>query len=955
MAFLGLALLAGLFTWSDAVPGPLAPPSEPADDVPSPRDVLTWRSRGWLAPAQRPASLPGAPVDSDQNVGLAGAAPDDAAPLANVTGPRLPATRVVQTARGPLEIVADEVLVQLRPRTTPEALQRLAQAHGLMVRESVPELDAARLAVDAPERLGGALRALRREAAVAYAGPHPVMRGAGALGVHVAAFDVTVFEDGGKYVVSPTDDKDDGQPSPLGGLQWMMKQLDWNHVVEFGVGGDDVIVAILDTGVAYEDHVDASGTYAEAPDLGHVPFVAPWDFVAGDSHANDDHGHGTQMATLIAGFGLTLPMAPNVALMPVKVLDSQKRGTELALVEGLRWATEHAADVVNMSLSFPEGYVPSPIMEAAIAHAAAAGVVMIAATGNDGARFTSYPAAFRDVVAVGASIPKKVTDGKCEGGRAAYSNSSAATDVMAPVGSHALDTNLDGLPDAALSMTFPPGQPTALGYWFVSGTSAGAAMASAAAALLVQAGAAAHHVAGYLMDSADAGGMDDDFDAEMGAGVFRTGKAVKEAIDHPLEGFCGAVPVFVNPAGGLVEPSPGYRQAVFVVEVVWEDGQPLEKERLLGRLRGATTEDVVAKIEHGVAIVESSIVPADEAAGVGWTLEVEAVQTEVHDCGKWIIRPHQLSRVDEATFALLSNLGTGLISSAVILRVDPSATAGLLELADQEGQALDTFVRRPLGTGLISSALVAISDEPYLRAHPTLSESVILRSFGTGLISSAIVVDHALFAVERLAAFADVDLVVRHVAVGTGLISSAIVRGDELLPLDAYLAQLESAPGILRTIEGDLVSEALVFDRGLFAASLQGTVLDPAEEADAVATGTGLISSARVVDLSLANLTWLGLTGGPLVDLVASGTGLISSALVGPTAWLATFGLPTTSMGGLFVPTATGLISSALIGQLSLLSIEPYEDLFSGVMTPVARAVSVGASPLSEPWDVLPE
>src|SRR5262249_47941484 len=89
------------------------------------------------------------------------------------------------------------------------------------------------------------------------------------------------------------------------------------------------VVAVLDTGVAYEAYSDASGTYSQAPVFATTQFAQGWDFVNGDAHANDDNGHGTAMASIIVGQGSfssgAIPYvgpAAGAVILPVKVLDS---------------------------------------------------------------------------------------------------------------------------------------------------------------------------------------------------------------------------------------------------------------------------------------------------------------------------------------------------------------------------------------------------------------------------------------------------------------------------------------------------------------------------------------------------------------------------------------------------------------------------------------------------------
>src|SRR3990172_6274652 len=88
---------------------------------------------------------------------------------------------------------------------------------------------------------------------------------------------------------------------PFFKFQWHFALIQAGQAWEVSKGLN-VRVAVVDTGVAYEDYVDpvSGATYAQAPDFKAAVFVAPWDFVHGDEHANDDNGHGTHVAGTIA-------------------------------------------------------------------------------------------------------------------------------------------------------------------------------------------------------------------------------------------------------------------------------------------------------------------------------------------------------------------------------------------------------------------------------------------------------------------------------------------------------------------------------------------------------------------------------------------------------------------------------------------------------------------------------
>ncbi|MDP2310056.1 MAG: S8 family serine peptidase [Pseudomonadota bacterium] len=259
-----------------------------------------------------------------------------------------------------------------------------------------------------------------------------------------------------------------------------------------------ITIALLDTGVAYEDRVADGVEYRRAPSLAGVRFVAPWDFMNGDAHPNDDHQHGTHLASLIAAEGAYPGIAPGVSIMPIKVLDGDNVGTELALVDGIIHAVTHGADIINMSLSFGRGYVPSRMLVEALERAAASGAVLVAAAGNDGGDYVSQPAANPLVIAVGANRPEGVE----VYGAAPYSNASPRVDLMAPGGSVDEDRDGDGLLDGVLGETIALGDPSRTGYWLYAGTSQATALVSGAAARMLADGRRADEIRVLLQGSA---------------------------------------------------------------------------------------------------------------------------------------------------------------------------------------------------------------------------------------------------------------------------------------------------------------------------------------------------------------------------------------------------------------------------------------------------------------------
>lgn len=142
-------------------------------------------------------------------------------------------------------------------------------------------------------------------------------------------------------------------------------------------------------------------------DLGHPDLAAVltpgYDLVDNDATPQDDNGHGTHVAGIIgavAGNGIGVAgVAQRVKIMPVRVLDATGSGYSSAVAAGIRWAADHGATVVNLSLGSPDY---SSLTASAVDYALARGITVVAASGNEGMSAPSYPAALPGVIAVGA-------------------------------------------------------------------------------------------------------------------------------------------------------------------------------------------------------------------------------------------------------------------------------------------------------------------------------------------------------------------------------------------------------------------------------------------------------------------------------------------------------------------------------------------------------------------------
>ena len=357
------------------------------------------------------------------------------------------------------EIDRDDILVDLRDDTDADTIAAIERNLGIDLELVSDESYDERFyrAHVAPARQDAVLAELQRHEAVEIAEPDAIY----SLPRHAAV------------AADPPDDDWAGFPNdPQYKFQWHMDQIGMPEAWKLA-DGDGVVVAVIDTGVAYENHKK----FHLVDDLNGVEFVHPYNFVKNNKHAHDDHGHGTHVAGTIAqvtnnGVGVT-GVARKVSIMPLKVLSARGSGSVGAIADAIRFAADNGASVINMSLG---GKFPSRVLKKAVKYAYDKGVVVVCAAGNDGGK-VGYPAAYPGSIAVSATqYDESVTF---------YSNYGKHLDIAAPGGNTRVDQNGDGMPDGVLQNTIAIGDPTSSGYFPFMGTSMASPHVAGVAALVV--------------------------------------------------------------------------------------------------------------------------------------------------------------------------------------------------------------------------------------------------------------------------------------------------------------------------------------------------------------------------------------------------------------------------------------------------------------------------------------
>ena len=293
-----------------------------------------------------------------------------------------------------------------------------------------------------------------------------------------------------------------GAADPRRGQQWNLNLIesDAAHAVSTGAGA---VVAVIDSGVQ-ANHPDLAGRIGPG-----------YDEVQRDTTPQDGDGHGTHVSGIVAaasGNGIGVEsVAPGATIMPIRVLGDDGAGSSDDVARGVDYARTHGADVINLSLGSDVpliGAIGGDAFDAAVRRAIAAGIVVVAAAGNNGVPVCEQPSA-SGLLCVGAVDKRRR--------RSFFSSFGNGLGIVAPGGSGG---SAAGLAGEDILSTF-----TGSTYRELAGTSQAAPHVSGGAALLVARGgrgkAAVDRIRATATDLGPSGE-----DPEFGAGLVNARRAV---------------------------------------------------------------------------------------------------------------------------------------------------------------------------------------------------------------------------------------------------------------------------------------------------------------------------------------------------------------------------------------------------------------------------------------------
>jgi thermitase len=298
---------------------------------------------------------------------------------------------------------------------------------------------------------------------------------------------------------------------PHYGSQWHLPKINAPAAWDLGTGDRNTVIAVLDTGVAYS-HPDLKGKVLQG-----------YNFIGNNTNAADDQGHGTLVAGAAAAISNNSAGVSGVAwqnlILPVKVLDANGSGSHSAIANGIVYAADQGARVINLSLGSTSG---SSTLESAVKYAWNKNAVLVAAAGNNGNNTLVYPAAYGQVIGVSGLTSSDVL--------ATWSSYGTHVSLAAP-GANILTTTMSG------------------SYGYASGTSLASPLVAGVAGLVAAAtpellnGEVREVVEKTATDLGAAG-----FDTLYGNGRVNAAAAVKEGLNRKVSDITAPQVAISSPA-----------------------------------------------------------------------------------------------------------------------------------------------------------------------------------------------------------------------------------------------------------------------------------------------------------------------------------------------------------------------------------------------------------------------
>jgi subtilisin family serine protease len=297
--------------------------------------------------------------------------------------------------------------------------------------------------------------------------------------------------------------------------QWGLSKIAALAAWDVSTGADTVTIAVIDSGIDFSHPDLASQVWVNPGEIagngldddnnGYIDDIRGWDFVNNDNNPTDDHGHGTQVAGIIAaatnnGVGIA-GVCWQCKIMPVKVMNAGGIANYSDIAAAVLYAAQKGVKVINLSLG---GYSNSAALQSAIQTAVETyGVVVVAGAGNDNIATPFYPAAYEQVLAVAATNTSDV--------KSAISNYGSWVDIAAP--------------GVAITTTFLGGD-----YGGVDGSSYATSFAAGAAGLLrsQNPGWSANQLRAHLVQTSDAiDSLNPGLEGKLGKGRLNANQALR--------------------------------------------------------------------------------------------------------------------------------------------------------------------------------------------------------------------------------------------------------------------------------------------------------------------------------------------------------------------------------------------------------------------------------------------